>query len=241
MFLTKYRDVLWYFIYNSAGHYSGSVYGDESLLAEMPGDYECSRRVPIIKAHPTTHDFNDLRRGRLNQRLCKTIHHFDKAIMVIRNPYDAIWSDHNRKITRSHVGKIKRINFDRKVWVKNAQRLALKYQAMWSKSYDPFTQAKKVGEHFLIIKYEDLINPELQQHILGQILQLLQYNSTPQQIQCAFYLANHPKVQRPKLSADSVKKTEAYNQQLVCNLWKILENPSKRGNYKRFAADEYTC
>jgi hypothetical protein len=224
------------------GHYSGSVYGDESLLAEMPGDYECSKRVAIIKAHPTTHDNEDLRRGNrvpFNHR-CKTIKHFDKAIMVIRNPYDAIWSDHNRKITKSHVGKIKKNNFDRKVWVKNALRLAYKYEAMWSKSYDPFTQNKD-PDQFLIIKYEDLVNPDLQLDILAKILTLLKYEYTPEKLKCAFYLANHPKVKRPKMSEDSVKKADAYTQQQVCNLWKILANPARRGQYKRYAEGEYNC
>lgn len=222
------------------GHYSGSVYGDESLLAEMPGDYECSRRVPIIKAHPTTHDYSVLKSGRYNPSICKTIHHFDKAIMVIRNPYDAIWSDHNRKITRSHVGKIKKNQFNRKTWVLNAQRLAHKYNAMWTHSYDPFIRAKNTKQH-LIIKYEDMINPELQLNILGNILQLLEYEYTTEKLKCAFYLANHPKVKRPKVSEDAVKKTDAYNKQLVCQLWKILETPAKRGDYKRFAEGEYNC
>jgi hypothetical protein len=218
------------------------VYGDESLLAEMPGEYECSRRVAIIKAHPTTHDYSDLQRGNripFNHR-CKTIKHFDKAIMVIRNPYDAIWSDHNRKITRSHVGKIKKNNFDRKIWVKNAQRLAFKYSDMWSKSYDPFMKNRDSDQH-LVVKFEDLINPDLQLDILGKMLKLLEYTYTPEKLKCAFYLANHPKVKRPIKTEDSVKKSEAYTKQQVCNLWSTLAGPAKRGQYTRYGAEEFSC
>lgn len=228
-------------LFAHAGHYSGSVYGDASLLAEMPGEYECSRRVPIIKAHPTTHDNKVLERGKqkpFNHR-CK-INHFDKAIMVYRNPYDAIWSDHNRKVTRSHVGKIKKKDFDRKDWTKNAIRLAYKYDEMWSKSYDPFMR-KRDSSQSLLIKYEDLINPKLQVDLLAGIMSFLQYDYTPERLRCAFYLANHPKVKRPQITDDTVKKTEAYSQQQVCNLWKILEVPSRRGKYKRFAAEDYNC
>jgi hypothetical protein len=85
------------------------------------------------------------------------------------------------------------------------------------------------------------MNPELQLEILGNILKLLEYEYTTEKLKCAFYLANHPKVKRPTLSADAVKKPEAYSQQLVCNLWKILATPAKRGEYKRFAEDSYNC
>lgn len=160
--------------------------------------------------------------------------------MVIRNPYDAIWSDHNRKITRSHIGKIKRSNFDRKEWVKNSQRLAYKYADMWSKSYDPFMK-ERGSDQYLVVKFEDLINPELQLDILAKMLKLLEYDYTYDKLKCAFYLANHPKVKRPKMSAEAVKKSEAYSQQQVCNLWRTLSVPAKRGPYQRYAAEEYTC
>jgi hypothetical protein len=218
------------------------VYGDETLLAEMPGEYECSRQVAIIKAHPTTHDYTDLKRGKVVpfNRHWKTIPYFEKAIMIIRNPYNAIWSDHNRKVTRSHIGKIKMNDFNRKDWVKNALRLSYKYQAMWSKSYDPFMQSK-AADQYLIVKFEDLINPELQLDILGKMLKLLKYDFTTERLKCAFYLANHPKVKRPKPSAHAMKMTDAYTKEQVCQLWKILANPAKRGQYKRMGENKFTC
>ena len=212
-------------------------------MTEMPGEGECSPRVVLIKAHPTTHKrMTGFRNGKLARMgpTCKTIHDFDKAIIVIRNPYDAIWSDHNRKITRNHIGKIKKNKFRYKLWEKNALRLAFAYENMWKESYDPFIE--KVGpDKYVIVKYEDLMSSATQMESLAKIMKVLKYEYTMERLKCAFYLSNHPKVKRSEVSQDTATKEEAYNRPLVCKMWKNLAYPSKRGQYTRYKVDEYTC
>jgi hypothetical protein len=41
----------------STGIYTGSIYNDKSLYEIMPGEYTCSWRVSVIKAHPHTHGY----------------------------------------------------------------------------------------------------------------------------------------------------------------------------------------
>lgn len=215
-------------IEHATSYYSGSVYGDESLLEAFPGEFICSPDVIIIKAHPTTHTFADLEHGDYNHRC--TIHHIDKAILVIRNPFDAIWSDHNRKITRSHVGKILQKDFDRKEWVMNAKRLAYKYSEMWPHSYQPFIQKHPNG--YLLIKYEELIDPVIQIEKLESIMKFLNQPYPLEKLKCAFYLANHPTVRRPVYTKDEVmKKSDAYTPGLVCELWNILKPAATRFGY----------
>jgi hypothetical protein len=220
-------------IEHATGYLSGSVYGDLSLLEHFPGEYMCSKEVALIKAHPTTHDYRELERGFFNHR-CKTINRFDKAVMIVRNPYDAIWSDHNRKITRSHVGKILEKDFKKKEWVINAKRLANKYKIMWTESYTPFM--KQYPNGYLIIKYEDLMNPDLQIGLLEKIMQFMGHESSSEKMQCAFYLANHPSVKRPSYADVKVmKKSDVYNRQLVCDgLWPIVKDAAGRFDYKPY-------
>jgi hypothetical protein len=223
-------------IEHATGYYSGSVYGDESLLQALPGEYACSPEVVIIKAHPTTHTFRDFEQGGYNHRC--TINHVEKAIMVIRNPFDAIWSDHNRKITRSHVGKILEKDFDRKAWVMNSKRLALKYEEMWSLSYLPFM--RKHPDGYILVQYEDLINPMIQLNLLEKIMNFLQRPIDSKRLECAFYLANHPTVKRPKVTLDKImQKVDAYSPALVCELWNIFQVRAKEYGYGIYG--NYTC
>ena len=223
-------------IEHATGYYSGSVYGDESLLEAFPGEYICSPEVVVIKAHPTTHTFQDLERGDYNHRC--TIHHIEKAILILRNPFDAIWSDHNRKITRSHVGKILEKDFNRKEWVTNAKRLAYKYSEMWPISYQPFIRKHPTG--YLLIKYEELIDPKIQIEKLESIMNFLKISFTSERLKCAFYLANHPTVHRPIYTKDAImKKVDAYTPGLVCELWSILQASATQFGYKIYR--NYTC
>jgi hypothetical protein len=235
----KYPPLLWTFpgsgsgwsrllIEHATGYLSGTVYGDESLLSEFPGEYLCGPEVSCIKAHPTTHNYNEIANGRLNHRC--TVNHIEKAIMIIRNPFDAIFSDHNRKITRSHVGKIKRSEFNRKAWVVNARRLAMLYNDMWSNSYDPFI--RKYPNGYIVIKYEDLLNKEIQNVWLGRLLDFMGYEWTTERLECAFYLANHPKVRRPVYADDRITKEEAYNKALVCDIiWPLVKDVALAHGY----------
>ena len=223
-------------IEHATGYYSGSVYGDESLLPAFPGEYVCGPEVVIVKAHPTTHNFAHFERGGYNHRC--TINHVEKAIMVIRNPFDAIWSDHNRKITRSHVGKILEKDFDRKAWVMNAKRLAIKYAEMWTLSYLPFM--KKYPKNYILVKYEDLIDPADQLSVLGNIMNFIQQPRETKRLGCAFYLANNPTVQRPKSTQDKVmQKVDAYTPSLVCELWNIVQMKAQEFGYGIYR--NYTC
>ena len=60
-----------------------------------------------IKVHPHTHPFRELNSGdfKSDNMKCKkgNVHKFKRAILLIRNPYDSIWSEYQRRITQSHV------------------------------------------------------------------------------------------------------------------------------------------
>jgi hypothetical protein len=95
-------------IEHATGIYTGSVYNDRTLLSALPGELTCNWRVSVIKVHPHTHSFADLYSGRFhsdgNQK-CKRggVKRFERAVLLIRNPFDSIWSEYQRRITQSHV------------------------------------------------------------------------------------------------------------------------------------------
>ena len=90
----------------ATGVYTGSVYGDMSLLPLLPGEGRCDRPVIAVKAHPIHIDSNDfvLAQGgllRLNttrkpQYIKCSSFRFDSAIAVVRDPYAAIWAEYKR-------------------------------------------------------------------------------------------------------------------------------------------------
>ena len=59
---------------------------------------------------------------------CKrgNVKRFKKAVLLIRDPYDSIWSEYQRRITQSHVSGIPLDYFDWIRWQGNAANLARK-------------------------------------------------------------------------------------------------------------------
>ena len=125
--------------YRLLGIYTGSVYNDISLLATLPGEYTCNKSVSVIKVHPHTHSFHELNSGSFQSDDYKCIKshvtRFNRAVLLIRNPYDAIWSEYQRLVSRSHVEGVQKANFDWSRWHANAADLSHAYHRMLSNDY----------------------------------------------------------------------------------------------------------
>lgn len=94
-------------IEHATGIYSGSIYNDATLVNELPGEFTCDRSVSVIKVHPHTHTATKLLNGGFHSdnMKCKRggLRQFDKAILLVRDPFDSIWSEFQRRVTQSHV------------------------------------------------------------------------------------------------------------------------------------------
>jgi len=97
----------------STGFYSGSIYGDPSLLPLLPGEGRCDASVIAVKAHPTHIDSYDivaapggvlrLNTSRKPQYLkCEGLR-FAGAIAVVRDPYLSIWAEYKRYLNWKEV------------------------------------------------------------------------------------------------------------------------------------------
>lgn len=102
------------------GIYTGSVYNDQSLLHSLPGEFTCNSQVSVIKIHPHTHPFEGLRTGNFNSdaNKCKRggIDKLRRAVLLIRDPFDSIWSEFQRRTTQSHVTGIRKDEFGWQQW-----------------------------------------------------------------------------------------------------------------------------
>ena len=99
----------------STGFYSGSIYGDPTLLPLLPGEGRCDGSVIAVKAHPTHLDSFDIVAAddgamRLNTTRkpqyakCARLR-FASAIAVIRDPYLSIWAEYKRYLNWQEVIK----------------------------------------------------------------------------------------------------------------------------------------
>ena len=88
----------------ATGIFTGSIYCDGGLKIVFPGESICSGNVIAVKTHHTdTRDLpKDIQMATGKQR-------FDKAILIVRNPFDALLSEANRRwnfrrSVNSHIG-----------------------------------------------------------------------------------------------------------------------------------------
>ena len=90
-----------YLLEQSTGIYTGSIYCDTALKKYFPGEYVVSGNVVAVKTHiPNTHHIPTPLKGSLNREL------YDKAILLVRNPFDALVSEANRRWSskNNHLG-----------------------------------------------------------------------------------------------------------------------------------------
>lgn len=78
----------------ATGVYTGSIYCDNVLKITYPGEYVISSNVLVVKTHHA--DTINLPRD-IQQALGKKA--YDRAIVLVRNPYDALLSEGNRRWT----------------------------------------------------------------------------------------------------------------------------------------------
>lgn len=214
----------------ATGIYTGSIYNDASLAEILPGEFACNRRVSMIKIHPHTNGYKSgltpFGIGKYfktdNNKCAKgAIREFKRAVFLIRDPYDAIWSEYQRRFAKSHVGLIYRTNFDQTSWRANAASLAHFFAQMWGHHYKDMI--RDYGRHnILFLKYEDLKNPHTRIQELGKLAKFLYIQTSTERLECAFELATKSDAHRSSDPALYMTKKEAYTEDLVCEMWQLF-------------------
>lgn len=189
-------------IEHTTGVFTGSVYNDRTLLDVLPGEFTCDWTVSVIKVHPHTHSFSELDSGNFNSddNKCKrgNVRKFQKALFLIRNPFDAIWSEYQRRVTQSHVIGIARKRFDWPRWQANAASLSVAYHEMITKHYAGFERALGV-QNVLYLRYERLKDKSTRVDELATLGDFLKLPVSRERLQCAFMLSESTQVSRASL------------------------------------------
>lgn len=222
-------------IEHATGVYTGSVYNDASLLQALPGEFTCDWRVSAVKVHPHTHEFSRLNgaSGGFNSdaNKCKrgNIPRFERAVLLIRDPFDSIWSEFQRRVTQSHVEGILKSTFNWPRWQANAANLAHQYLTMWEVHYMGIERAYR-PEDVLYIRYEDLKDKDRRIHALNQLVTFLKLPVSTaasiaperEQLECAFVLADNERAHRSVDVDIEMTKAVAYTAPLACRMWALF-------------------
>lgn len=235
----------------ATGIYTGSIYGDPSLLPLLPGEGRCDRSVIALKAHPTHIDSMDMLRDpspsaaagslpsfhlnvtRKPQYAKCASYHFRGAIVVMRDPYRAIWAEYKRLVNWREVvagkasGKLGEAEKSRR----QACKLALRAQSLHSGAllracFDPghfayhathlarsfkhawfhYGRLKAVhNARLLVVSFEDLVDRQKREGVLREMVEFADARPKPTDdaLRCAFLLADSPHIHRDRRAETS--------------------------------------
>jgi len=172
----------------ATGLYTGSVYNEKALLGLLPGENTCNKSVAVIRVHAHTHGYRTgvkpLVRGisSADDTCAKSsVQEVHRAIVLVRNPFDAIWSNYQRMHLKKHsILRISRVEFDREDWTSYALRHAKWYKDFWTHYTDMLHSLRH--SNILLVKFEDLAH----RGTLHKIVRFLGYSSSERRLKCAF-------------------------------------------------------
>ncbi len=180
-----------------------------------------------------TEDDNKCKRGQ--------VHHFERAIILLRDPFDSIWSEYQRRVSKSHVQGIPKRGFNWHRWQANAAALGNSYFRTWEYEHSGIERELK-PEDYIYLKYEDLKDKQKRVSVLKDILKFLRYDehaANDERIECAFILAENRQAHRSVDKSLVMTKEEAYIPEIACRMWALFGHYASKHGYKPWA--NYDC
>lgn len=205
----------------ATGIFSGSIYNDIALKKIFPGEMSCNTNVSVVKAHPMDYGFQTLfNNSKIAVHKCAkqgSIQNFNRMILIVRHPLDAIWSEYLRQKRNSHVGQISKKDFNAEHFLKYFREAAKMYERIHRKDY-ALARTTLKSENFMSLRYEDLRDETLKIDLLTKLVRFLHLESRgvppetlkdAKRIGCAFFLAEHRDVHRPSITANSTNDSNS--------------------------------
>jgi hypothetical protein len=228
------------------GIYTGSVYNDDKLLTALPGEFTCNWQVSAVKAHPHTHRASDLLSGHYlsDNDKCRrgNIQRFERFVLLIRDPFDSVWSEFQRRVSQSHVAGIPKDSFSWHRWQANAMNLAHAYFDMWKLDHE-LIERQLPSTSYLYVKYEDLKDKANRVQALEKIVTFLKLPTSSsmsakfllKRLECAFLLAdNRQYAHRTVEKSTFMTKDLAYLEEIVCRMWALFGVYASKYGYSPF-------
>jgi hypothetical protein len=158
----------------------------------LRGEGRCDEKVAAIKVHSHTHGYKTgekpLIRGISDPCANGIVRSVRRAVILVRNPYHAIWSSYQIKRSRGYLTeRIQREQFDKISWIEYAMKSAIDYAALWN-HYHHMKRSLGIN-HILVIKYEVLESKGFQMKELSKLLKFMGHSVSENRKQCAFLVS----------------------------------------------------
>lgn len=207
-----------YLLEQAVGVYTGSIYCDPDLKAIYPGEKVASGNVLVVKTHRyTTRELPTDMQAALGKK------EYDKAILLLRNPYNSLLSEANRKwnsdkSVSNHVGLANDIFLTgKKIVIPRVHYVIVLLPTTDLTSWDWFVQVKSGAwlamlrtwleqDHVpvMIIEYEKLMT-DLRSEVL-RMLKFLGREVPNESLDCAIDNANGSLKRTRHLNMDPFSK-----------------------------------
>lgn len=156
---------------------TGSVYIDESIALEMPGENvdvnsaKTCAKLSVIKMHPFIQDSgwaSDCGISFLS--ICGL--QAKRAIFLVRHPISAGWAEFQRRLTSSHTGNpieaVGDMNIKKAEWFQSwksaARTMLYEWAGMWDEDAYFGRYMETYGDGaFTILRFEDLMHPSIRE------------------------------------------------------------------------------
>jgi hypothetical protein len=239
----------------ATGIVTGSAYEEDKITRlTLPGSNLCNNGNSAIKLNPLINNYTQVLSGDLPDRCVKSgVIFFDKAVILVRNPYTAIWSEHQRRVTRSQLSKMRFSIFDQNDWILDADELSKAFDEIRNRDYD-MIEAQYGSENVMYIRYEDLIDKNNRISELKKLVLFLGYDISEERLKCAFIEAENTEfirivesvtilnpldwIQRePNRKSNNLevygelRVDSIYSNPLVCHMWQIFNVSASRHGY----------
>jgi len=231
----------------ASGHYTGALdVNDHELQGMLVGERACGMRNSINKAHPgdlfvrgdklkngtVVESIRFVYKWQRKKCIRGGVHTWTKFLILSRNPYEAIFADFQRHISGSHAGTMNSSYLDpasplHKEWLSRAVRASSDLRdGMEDLLHYVMQRYWDVHQ----ARYERLLDRATRTEELRRMLRFLNYTVPTDRLECAFTLADTPRVKRVK----KLNITQAYmdvKPDLVCDLWPLLRSFSGNFSY----------
>ena len=183
----------------------------------LPGEGGCGG--VLMKVHP----------GQFNQVTCGP--EADKRIILVRDPYAAIWAFYQLEQSGSHVGFIQDSDFNQEHWEAWALQRAKQFHLAVQNDFLPFLRDH--ADDALLIKFEDLVlSSKSAENKLRSLVAFLGEEVTHE-----VRMYSNAAIRRPSPPpAAAVTKAAAYSKELVDEMWAMLGASAERLGYSKLAA-----
>ena len=194
-----------------SGIYTGSVYDDVDLMRLMPAEGVDTGAVIAVKAH-------------LNPAKYMPQTTAARILLLVRHPFDAIWSEYQRRVSGGHAARASERDFFSSSFAVFAKCMACKWIRYAMMHADLASNDREVR----VVRYEDMVAataPTLKS-MLG-FLKVGDDELTDDRLSCAAELSVDPTIKRAKKRP--AREMFGNHSDLACQIWgQISQNAAAR-------------